>query len=84
MEIRGPKQLKAVGSAHVKSKGAVLLIEDKPLDARFKITESSLTKIVEKWEDSKQQEMKKEGLESKAMSNLSVDRQKNQDLERLK
>ena len=32
------------------------------------------TKIVEKCED-EQQEMKKKGLESKAMSNLSVDRE---------
>ena len=39
---------------------------------------------MEKWEDSKQQELKKEGLESKAIPNLSLDRQRNQDLERLK
>jgi hypothetical protein len=81
LKVRGAKQLKAAGRAHVKQKGLALL-EGQTLDKKFlKLTKKGgeLPNIVERWETT-QVELKKAGLQAKDITNLAADKQRNSDL----
>ena len=86
LKIRGAKQLKAASSSHVKSKGLGLIVDfGKKIDKKFtKMNEKSgdVPGILEQWEK-KQQELRKMGMEQKEIANLSTDKQRNADLEKL-
>ena len=84
LSMRGAKELKAASSSHVKSKGLSLIV-DKKMDKKFiKMTEKGgdVPAILEQWEE-KQKELRKAGMEVKEIANLSTDKQRNSDLEKL-
>ena len=87
LKIRGAKELKAASSSHVKSKGLSLLISSgEKMDRKYiKMTSKGgeVPGVLEQWE-SKQKELKKMGMEEKEIANLSTDKQRNADLEKLK
>ena len=86
LNIRGAKELKAASSAHVKAKGPQLALDSgKVMDKKFiKMTKKGgeIPTIIEQWER-KQKELKKKGLEDKEIASISIDKQRNADLEKL-
>ena len=83
--IRGATQLQAASRAHVSGKGA-RLIEGQKTGIKFrKMTgpDGDLTKIMQDWKE-KQDSLAAEGLDSKTVANLALDRQRNNDLTSLK
>ena len=80
----GPKNLKTASKNHVISK-ARSLTNGKVADKKFREMEKKkvLPAIVDAWER-KQEELCKEGMESKVAQNLAVDRRRNLDLAKLK
>ena len=86
LKIRGAKELKAASSSHVKSKGLSLIISSgAKMESKFiKMTGKGgeVPAILEQWE-SKQKELRKLGMEQKEIANLSTDKQRNADLEKL-
>ena len=84
LKTRGAKELKAASSSLVKSKGHSL-IAGKVMDKKFtKMTTKGgeIPAILEKWEE-KQQELRRQGMEVKEVANLSLDKQRNADLDKL-
>ena len=84
LKTRGAKELKAASSSLVKSKGHSL-IAGKVMDKKFmKMTKKGgeIPAILEKWEE-KQRELQRQGLEVKQVANLSLDKQRNADLNKL-
>ena len=86
LNIGGARELKAASSAHVKAKGPQLAPDSgKVMDKKFiKMTKKGgeIPTIIEQWE-LKQKELKKKGLEDKEIANISIDKQRNADLEKL-
>ena len=83
--IRGATQLAAASRAHVSGKGSSL-IQGEVTSGRFRKMsgpEGDMSKIMKEWKE-KQEELAAEGLDAKTVSNLSVDRQRNNDLTSLK
>ena len=83
--IRGATQLAAASRAHVSGKVSAL-IQGEVTTGRFRKMsgpEGDMSKIMAEWKE-KQDALAAEGLDSKTMSNLAVDRQRNNDLTSLK
>ena len=83
--IRGATQLPAASRAHVSGKGSAL-IEGEVTTTRFRKLsgpEGDMSKIMAEWRE-KQEALAAEGLDAKTVTNLSVDRQRNNDLTSLK
>ena len=81
LKLRGAKELGAASKAHVKGKG-VALIEGEKMPAKFKKLTGAggdLPLILKEWE-TKQLELKKEGMGDKEIQNLAVDKRRNADL----
>ena len=84
---RGAKQLDCASSAQVKSKSADLI--ERRTSGSFihynsvARAEGKIPEIMLAW-NSKQEELQKQGLESKEIANLAVDKRKNKDLDALK
>jgi hypothetical protein len=84
---RGAKQLGSASSSHIKCK-AKDLIENAETGSYKRYgnltkTGSVISELYIRWR-SKQEELKKKGLEDKEIANLAVDRRKNEDLQSLK
>ena len=86
LTIRGAKQIKAASKVLVKGKG-IKLIEGKPFEKNkyIKLTEKGgkMYSILQKW-DEKQYEIRKSGVDQKSILNLSMDKQRHDDLAKLK
>ena len=83
--VRGATQLGAASRAHVSGKGASL-IQGEETEARFRKMsgpDGDMTSIMKEWK-TKQESLAAQGLDSKTVSNLAVDRQRNNDLTTLK
>ena len=86
LSVRGAKELKAASSCHVKAKGLLLVLESgKKMDKKFiKMADKGgeIPAIIDEWEK-KQKELRKKGMEVKEIANLSTDKQRNADLDKL-
>ena len=82
LKIRGAKQLKLASSSMVKASSSNLLEGKEVTQELRKIAGKggALPHIIQKWEEG-QQELKKNGFDSKEIANLSVDKQRNSDLQ---
>ena len=81
LTVRGAKNLKTASSALVRGKG-LKLTKGQEMDRKFvKMTQKDgeLPRIVLAWEE-KQKELMEQGLESKEIENMSVDKRRNADL----
>ena len=86
LKTRGAKELKAASSSHGKSKGLSLIVDSgKEMSRKFiKMTEKGgeIPAILGEWEQ-KQKALRQKGMEVKEIANLSVDKQRNADLNKL-
>ena len=83
--VRGATQLAAASRAHVSGKGASLIKGEETGDRFRKMSgpDGDMTSIMKEWKQ-KQESLAAQGLDSKTVSNLAVDRQRNNDLATLK
>ena len=83
--VRGATQLSAASRAHVSGKGAAL-IAGEVTDEKFRRLsgpDGDMTKLMVEWKV-KQEALAAEGLDSKTVASLGIDRQRNNDLATLK
>ena len=84
---RGAKQLASASAAQVKAKSADLIEQRQP--GSFRSCGSLVRKggmipdIMLAW-NNKQEELKRQGLQSKEIANLTMDRRQNKDLDKIK
>ena len=84
LKLRGAKQLKLASSSMVKASASDLM-EGKEVEKEHKKVSrkgGAIPEIIQKWED-KQKDLKKKGMDDKEIANISIDKQRNADLQNL-
>ena len=84
LKVRCAKEIKAVSSSLAKAKASNLMEGNEVTKNFKKMTKKggAVPEIVKVWEE-KQAELKRKGMDAKEISNISVDKQRNADLNKL-